>query len=355
MKNHIIRETASLLEALEALNRLSGGAMTLFVTDNEGRMTGTLTDGDVRRAMLRGLTTSAPVTLAAHRDFKALRGDTPDVELIRECRSSGITLLPQLNADNTLRRIIDLRHTHTLLPVSAILMAGGKGERLRPMTLDTPKPLLEIAGKAIIDYNIEALAACGIDDISVATRYLADKIATHFAKPVAGVNVKCVVEDSPLGTIGAATLIRHAPGGTTIVMNSDLLTTISYEEMFLRHRSTDADVTVAVIPYQVSVPFAILTTDGERVTGLEEKPSYSYYANAGIYIFNNEVLEMLPQGERTDATDLIEIAISRGMNVSYYPINGTWIDIGSPTDFRQATELMKQVKSIHNLKSTNDN
>lgn len=350
MQNHIIHENASLLEALKALNRLSGGTMALFVTDSDGHVKGTLTDGDVRRALLRGATTGDTVITAAHTAFKALRGETPDVELIRECRSAGITLLPHLNDDDTLRRIVDLNITHTILPVSAIVMAGGKGERLRPLTLSMPKPLLEIGGKAIIDYNIEALAACGIDDITVTTRYLADKIANHFACPVAGVNVRCVVEDTPLGTIGAATLVPHKAGGTTIVMNSDLLTTISFEEMYIRHRSTGAAVTIAVIPYQVSVPFAILATDGDRVTGLEEKPSYSYYANAGIYIFNNEVLDMLPEGVRTDAPDLIEQAITRGLTVTYYPINGTWIDIGSPADFSQAAELMKQVKSIHNSK-----
>ncbi|MGM9845634.1 MAG: sugar phosphate nucleotidyltransferase [Muribaculaceae bacterium] len=348
MEQHLIPHSATLLDALAALNRLSGAAMTLFVISDTNHVQGTLTDGDVRRALLRGCTLADSVSAAAHADFKALRRGSPDVELIRRCRCQGITLLPVLDDAGTLCDIIDLRTTHTLLPLSAIVMAGGKGERLRPLTLDTPKPLLQIGGKAIIDYNIEALAACGITDITVTTRYLAHKIADHFARPVAGVQVRCVEETEPLGTIGAATLVEHAPGGATLVMNSDLLTTISFEEMYMRHVAMGAAVTIAVVPYQVSVPFAILSIDdADHVTGLEEKPSYSYYANAGIYIFDNAVLDTLPAGEHTDAPDLVEQAIAAGLTVTYYPINGTWIDIGSPTDFRQATELMRQVNAMH--------
>ena len=207
---------------------------------------------------------------------------------------------PVLNADGTLRRIIDLSVTPTQLPLRALLMAGGKGERLRPMTLTTPKPLLEIDGKAIIDYNVEALAAAGVTDITVSTAYMADAIDSHFASPVAGVQVRTVRESAPLGTIGAASLVDWEPDGDTLVMNSDLLTTISFEEMYLHHAAEHADITVAAIPYAVSVPYAILTTDGARVTGIDEKPTYSHYANAGIYIFRNAVLRTLRAGERSE-------------------------------------------------------
>ena len=218
----------------------------------------------------------------------------------------GLEVLRVINDDGTIKTVYDLTKTKAVLPLSAILMAGGKGERLRPLTLNTPKPLLEIGGKAIIDYNIEALASVGIDDIAVTTRYLADQIHAHFSTPVAGVNVKCVTETIPLGTIGAASLVSRSEEGNTLVMNSDLLTTISFEEMYMRHIEEQADVTIAAIPYVVSVPYAILTTDGAQVKGIEEKPSYSYYANAGIYIFSNKLLNTVPSDSRTDATDLIE-------------------------------------------------
>lgn len=345
MRN-LINEQSTLLQALALLNSLPASAMTLFVTDSRGAVTGSLTDGDIRRALIAGKGLDSPAGDAACRSFRALRGDESDVELIRECRRAGIKLLPRLNADGTPAEIVDLSLTRSRLPLSAILMAGGKGERLRPMTLTTPKPLLTIEGKAIIDYNIEALAAVGVRDITVTTRYLAEQLDEHFAREVAGVKVRTVREDTPLGTIGSARLADISAEGNTLVMNSDLITTISFEELYLKHRDSGADATVAVIPYQVSVPYAILTLDGERVTGIAEKPSYSYYANAGIYIFRNPLLRGLQPGRRTDATDLIDEIIASGGKVAYYPIKGTWIDVGSPTDFRQAAELMRHHNNL---------
>lgn len=347
MKRHLIHSDSTLLEALRRLNELSGSTMTLFVVDPEGRVVGTLTDGDVRRALLAGSGLDSPASAAARRDFRRLEAGRPDVRAMRECRLCGIRLLPVLRADGTLERIIDLNRTSTILPLSALLMAGGKGERLRPLTLTTPKPLLEIEGKAIIDYNIEALAACGVTDITVSVRYMADAMEAHFAVPVAGVEVRTVREDTPLGTIGAASLLQLSAGGDTLVMNSDLLTTVSFEDMFLCHDSERADITIAAIPYTVSVPYAILSADSNRrVAGIDEKPTYSYYANAGIYIFRNEVLAGVEPGMRTDATDFIERSIAEGRRVVYYPISGTWIDVGTPTDFRQASELMRHHRNM---------
>ncbi len=348
MNRHLIDRNATLLEAMKMLNSLPGDEMTLFVTDDDMRVIGTLTDGDIRRALLSGASTASPADQCAHKSFCYLRDGDFDISVMRQSRERGIKILPVIDSMGRPTSVVNLTRTRTIIPVSALLMAGGKGERLRPMTLDTPKPLLEIDGKAIIDYNIEALASCGIDDITVATGYLAEKIDRHFANPVAGVKVKCIREESPLGTLGAASLLDHKPDGTTLVMNSDLLTTISFEDLYVRHVSEKADISVAVIPYQVSVPYAILTTDGPMVTGIEEKPSYSYYANAGIYLISNNLLNKLTRGTRTDATDFIEDAIAAGHRVTFFPVNGTWIDVGSPTDFRQAAEIMRHHRNMSN-------
>lgn len=354
MDRHLISHRATLLDALCKLNKLPGREMTLFVIDEADRVAGTLTDGDIRRGLTSGLQLGDEVSRACNTSFKALRGgDEDEVAMLRRCRDNGITLLPELDPEGHITGIINLNKTYTRLPLSAVLMAGGKGERLRPMTLTVPKPLLEIDGKAIIDYNIEALARCGIRDITVTTRYLADKIAAHFAVPVAGVDVRCVEESMPLGTVGALSLIDRKPEGDTLVMNSDLLTTLSFEDLYLRHKAEGADVTIAVIPYQISVPYAILTTDGNAVTGLQEKPSYSYYANAGIYIFSNRLLDTLEKNVRIDATDFIENAIASGCRVTYFPINGTWIDVGSPVDFKHAGELMRHHRAMSHADNNN--
>ncbi len=348
MKRHLISASATIIEALSRLNDLSGEAMTLFVTDENGVISGTLTDGDIRRALLRGVSVNDSITEAMNPDFHFLNHGAIDVEDLKSLRQKRITLLPVVDSSRHIVDLIDLSTTKSRLPLSAIIMAGGIGERLRPLTLKTPKPLLKVDGKPIIDYNIEALAAVGITDITVATRYLADQLHEHFSVPVGGVKVKCVTETTPLGTIGAATLVDLHDDGTTLIMNSDLLTSISFEDMYLKHISENASITIAAIPYVVSVPYAILETTNERVTSIEEKPTYSYYANAGIYIIDNRLLKKLPQNFKTDATTLIEQAIADGERIAYFPINGTWIDIGSPADYKQAEELMKHYRNFQN-------
>lgn len=343
MEKYLIGDSAVVAEALRRLNALSGSSsMTLFVMDAEGRVLGTLTDGDVRRALISGAGLDAPVVDVMHRDFVALRGADANVKEIRSLREGRVTLVPQLAPDGTLVRIYDFLVQRSLLPVDAVLMAGGKGERLRPLTLDTPKPLLTLGGKCIIDYNVEALARNGISNINVTTNYLAEQIEAHFAEPVAGVKVKCVKEPCRLGTIGSLTLVDGFSNDTILLMNSDLFTNINFEDMYIGHHDSGADVTVAVTPYMVSVPYGILLSDETgNVRSLEEKPTYNYYANAGIYMIKRELLEFIPKGEYYDATDFLEDVISRGCVVRQFPINGIWIDIGSPADFRHAKDLIE--------------
>lgn len=335
---HTVSQTDTLLHALSRLNSLpSGSAMTLVAIDDARHVKGTVTDGDLRRALLRGLQLDAPVSEAMHRQFGHITEGTESVESVRAMRRRGIRVIPVTDGDLRLIDILDTAETRNRLPLSAILMAGGKGERLRPLTLTTPKPLLPVGHHAIIDYNIMALHNVGVTDISVTVNYMADKLEAHFA----GTEVKTVAEPLPMGTLGSASLCAIPAEGDTIVMNADLLTSISLEEFYLHHKREQADITIAAIPYNVSVPYAILTTEGNEVKGLEEKPSYSYYANAGIYLISNRLLRALPADRRTDATDFIDSALAGGRKVTFFPISGTWIDIGSPTDYNHACELMK--------------
>ncbi len=342
ISEYTIPQNVTVLDALHKLNNLSGRTMTLFALDDRQRVTGTLTDGDIRRALIDGHSLQSPVADVMHTAFVAFQDGQPDIADIREIRQRKITLVPHLNADGTIRRIYDFSVFHSLLPLDAVLMAGGRGERLRPLTLDTPKPLLPVGGRCIIDYNIEALARNGITDISVTVNYLAEKIEQHFERPVAGIKVKCVKEPCRLGTIGSLTLVEPGKNPTVLLMNSDLLTNINYEAMYMTHIENDADMTAAVIPYVVSVPYAIFRTNGNSIQGLEEKPTYNYYANAGIYMINRRCLEIIPRNTYYDATDFIEALIEQGGRVRQYVIDGTWIDIGSPDDYRAAQELMKR-------------
>lgn len=347
---NVIEQHVTLREALARLNSLSGREMTLFVVDTLDNLTvmGTLTDGDVRRALLAGRTLESDVAEAMCRNFRYLTNSNVDqVDSIRGMRRRGINMIPVVDREGRLVEITDLNRRTSRLPLSAILMAGGKGERLRPLTNHTPKPLLQVDGKAIIDYNVEALARVGINDITVTTRYLAEQIHDHFAAPVAGVNVKCVTERIPMGTLGSASLVSRPEKGHTLIMNSDLLTSISFEDMYLKHRNNDAAVTVGVIPYQVSVPYAILDVDDNKVIDINEKPSFSHFANAGIYIFRNDILNRLMPNESIDTPDFIRRVIAEGFKVTYFVIDGTWIDIGSHTDYVQAVELMRHHRNLN--------
>lgn len=340
-ESYTISGKCTILDALRKLNELSGKATTLFVTDEQGRLSGTLTDGDIRRALIASENLYAPVCDVMHKNFRALSGGRIDVKKIKQIRAERINMVPHLNDDGSIKCVYDFTRMKSLLPIDAVLMAGGKGERLRPLTNNTPKPLLKVGDRAIIDYNIARLARNGIDNITVTTNYLSEQIEAHFSNEVEGVKVKCLKEPCRLGTIGAVKLVSWLKNDNVLVMNSDLLTSINLEDMYLSHIEANADLTVAVISYIVSVPYAIMRQENNRITGLEEKPTYNYYANAGIYLFKRELTDLIPENEYFDATDFIDKIIANGMKINQFPINGTWIDIGSPDDFRQAGELMK--------------
>lgn len=344
LRRHIVRGSFTIRETLRVLNTLSGDSMTVFATDDEGRLIGSVTDGDIRRAIIAGHTPDDPTSAIAFRNYMSLSAratPTQRYAAVAEARRRRINLLPIVEESKVID-ILDLRRLKSSLPVDAVLMAGGKGERLRPMTLTTPKPLLKVAGKAIIDYNVESLLRHGVRNIYVTVNYLKEQIIEHFADPKWEGRVHCVEEPCRLGTIGSVALIDTLANDHVIVMNSDLLTNIDFERLWLHHVDAGATLTMSTIPYIVSVPFAILRTDGDRVEGLEEKPTFNYFANAGVYIANRDALADITKGERLDAPDFVERLIAGGKKVSHFAIEGTWIDIGSPDDFRYAQSVAEK-------------
>ena len=222
MEKYLIKADATIIEALNRLNALSGkSSMTLFVVDDNGKVLGTLTDGDIRRSLVAGAELHTSVSKVIHTDFVSLEDGNIDVREIRRMRKGKVTLVPCLAEDGTIVRLHDFSTQNSLLPVDAVLMAGGKGERLRPLTNDTPKPLLKLGGKCIIDYNIEALARNGVSRVNVTTNYLAEQLEEHFSRPVAGVKVNCVKEPCRLGTIGALSLVDDLQSDRVLLMKTD--------------------------------------------------------------------------------------------------------------------------------------
>ena len=345
MNNHIINKDITLIEALSRINEIAPEPLVLFVLDEESRMVGTLTDGDSRRALIAGASVSDKVEKIMHKNFNYMRvEDLDNVKEIKRQRDLMMRLVPILDKEHHIVEIINLEKYKTRLPIDAVLMAGGKGERLRPLTEKTPKPLLKVGDKCIIDHNIDRLISYGVKNISVTVNYLGEQLEEHFAEPRGGVKVQTVREPKFLGTIGSIRFVKEFYNDTVLVMNSDLFTNINYEDFFLHFKEHNAEMSVAAVPYTVSVPYGIFDLDGRDIQGLIEKPTYNYYANAGIYLIKRSALDEIPEDTFFNATDLIEKLISEGKKVIRFPLNGTWIDIGNPQEYQKANELVKHMQ-----------
>lgn len=344
MKNHFVRKDISLLEALERINTIAPEPLVLFVLDSDEHMVGTLTDGDSRRALISGSSVNDKVEKIMHRNFNYMKLENiTDVKEIKRQKELKMRLVPVLDNEKHIVDIINLEKYKTRLPVDAVLMAGGKGERLRPLTEKTPKPLLPVGGKAIIDHNIDRLISYGVKHINVTVNYLKEQLEDHFSQPRNGIQVQTVSEPKYLGTIGSIKFVKEFYNDTILVMNSDLFTDINYEDFYLHFIEHNAVMSVAAIPYTVSVPYGIFDLNGRNINGLIEKPTYNYYANAGIYLIKREALEEIPDDIMFHSTDLIEKLISEKKKVIRFPLNGTWIDIGNPQEYQKANELVKHL------------
>ena len=344
MNRHILNKDNTLLDALSQINRLSPDPLVLFVVDDANRMLGTLTDGDSRRALIAGASVQDKVEKVMHRNFNFMRvDDIQNVQEIHHQKEMQMKLIPVLDNENHIVDVIDLQRFKTRLPIDAVLMAGGKGERLRPLTEKTPKPLLKVGDRCIIDHNVDRLISYGISHISVTVNYLKEQIEEHYLELRNGVKVKTVREPKFLGTIGSIKFVEHFYNDTVLVMNSDLFTNIDYEDFFLHFQQHDAEMSVAAVPYNVSIPYGILDLNGRNIQGLLEKPQYNHYANAGIYLIKRRALDEIPENTFFNATDLVEMLIAEGKKVIRYPLNGTWIDIGNPQEYQKAKDLVKHL------------
>ena len=267
--------------------------------------------------------------------------DLDNVKEIKCQRELMMRLVPILDNEHHIIDVINFERYKTRLPIDAVLMAGGKGERLRPLTEKTPKPLLKVGDKSIIDHNIDRLILYGVKNIFVTVNYLCEQIEEHFSEPRGEVKVQTVREPKYLGTIGSIRFVKEFYNDTVLVMNSDLFTNINYEDFFLHFKEHNAEMSVAAVPYTVSVPYGIFELEGRDIQGLIEKPTYNYYANAGIYLIKRRALDEIPDDIFFNATDLIEKLIGEGKKVIRFPLNGTWIDIGNPQEYQKAKELVK--------------
>lgn len=345
MRKYIISETASVRDALVAINNIIHDGESLVVVNSKQQMVGSLTDGDIRRSLIAGAELTDLISKIMHRDFKFIKQEEYDAAHLKTFRNRRIMFIPILDEHKRVVDVVNLQKFKSKLPIDAVLMAGGKGERLRPLTENTPKPLLEVGGKCIIDYNVDRLISYGVQHVNVTVNYLGEQIEEHFATPRDGVQVRTFREPKFLGTIGSIKFVDTFYNDTILVMNSDLFTNIDYEDFFLHFQIHDAEMSVAAVPYNISIELGILDLDGRNIKGLIEKPKYNYYANAGIYLIKKRALAEIPEDTFFHATHLVEKLITQGKKVIRYPLNGTWIDIGTPQEYAKTKDLVKHIKS----------
>lgn len=342
--DYIINENATIENAFIALNNIHSPEQTLFVINSDKKIVGSITDGDIRRGIISGSTLNTLVKKIMHRDFCYVVEGQIDIYKIKAFKKKGISIVPVVNSQKIIVDVILLSNYHSILPIDAVLMAGGKGERLRPLTETTPKPLIKVGDKCIIDYNIDSLISYGLKHISVTVNYLGEQLEAHFKEARNGIKINTIHEPMYLGTIGSIKFIDTFYNDTVLVMNSDLFTNIDYEDFYLHFIQHNADMSVAAVPYVVKVPYGVFNLEGRNIKGVTEKPTISYYANAGIYLIKKELLNLIPDNEFFNATDFMEKLIKEEYKVIRYPISGYWIDIGQHNELERAREIIKHIK-----------
>jgi len=341
---HLIPIGSTVKQALVSLNVLSQDAI-LFVVDSNNKLIGSLTDGDVRRGLLNDFTVDTKIDLIIQPNPCFVRKGENNIQKIITYREENIRILPVLDDKGKVVNVINFRNLKSYLPVDAVIMAGGRGQRLQPLTDTTPKPLLKVGSKPIMEYNLDRLAKYGIDDFWVSVKYLGDQIENYFGNgKQKNVKIEYVWETEPLGTIGAVSKITNFEHDYVLVTNSDLLTNIDYENFFLDFVTQEADFAVLTIPYQVNIPYAVLETKDGAIKSFKEKPTYTYYSNGGIYLMKKEVLKYIPKNRFYNSTDLMENLIKNNYKVISYPFLGYWLDVGKHEDFEKAQADINSLK-----------
>lgn len=340
--SNLIQHKAGLIEAMQKLGEVPGN-LTLFVVDPRGRLLGTLTDGDIRRGLIAGLNLEDTVDKFMFKSFHHVNKGF-SLQDFKAARDKGVRLLPLLSEQGCIEKIYDLKKRRSMLPLEAVIMAGGRGERLRPLTDSTPKPLLPLGNKPIIEHNIDRLISFGIETIHISLGYLGQQLVDYLGDgSQKGIQIRYIRENQPLGTAGALSLAEKFSTEYILLMNSDLFTDADFEDLYLSTLQQKACLGVASVPYSTKVPYGIFSTRDQYITGLTEKPLYTHYANAGIYVLNQTVLHYIPRGRSYHMTDLIDRLLAEKQSLIHNPIIGYWIDIGQYQDYTNAREIVKHL------------
>lgn len=340
LESVLISPASTIAQAIRQLE--SAGTRALLVCDEDRRLRGLLTDGDVRRAILADVPFDRPCISIAKPDPLTARADVTRLEAL-EIMDHGrlefvVNELPVVNEDGSVVGLLlrsDLDASR-LPQLSAVIMAGGFGKRLMPLTENVPKPMLPVGDRPLLERTIDRLRDAGVQRVAISTHHLASRIMDHFGDGAAhGVQLGYLSENQPLGTAGALRLLGEVLE-PMVVINGDVLTGVDFGGMLAYHREHDAAVTVGVRRCELQIPYGVLECDGPLIRGVSEKPRQSFLINAGVYLLEPTALASIPADRRFDMTDLITALIAEGKRVVSFPIVEYWLDIGQPSDYEQA-------------------
>lgn len=335
----LITSNATILETLKIIDEAA--LEIALVVDNQKRLIGTVTDGDIRRGLIKGAKLNDPISELMNPNPITADLNTTDDELLFLMINRSIKHLPILDKKGQVLRLVLLKDliSGKKRPNFAVIMAGGLGSRLGDLTKDTPKPLLPVGGKPVISIIVEQLRKHGIKDIYISVNYKASKIKEWFANnPVSDVKISYLEEKEFLGTAGALSLLPETPSVPFIVINGDIISPINFGSLLDFHLKNHNSMTLCTREYRFQVPYGVLQLKGSQLVGIEEKPSQNIFINAGVYVISPEMLTFVPKQTRFDMPELISIALKESKEVGCYPISDFWLDIGSPQDYLKAVQ-----------------
>lgn len=333
----VLRSDASIEDALKAID--AGGLRIAFVTDAVGKLLGTLSDGDIRRALIDRIPLTEKVNKIMNRGPRHVSVAESRQSIRAMMQNEDLLVVPVID---DVGRIVGVYHLRELLgPVyrenAVFLMAGGFGTRLRPLTDDCPKPMLKLGGKPILESTVENFVAAGFKKFYVSVHYLPHVIMNHFEDGRKwNAEIEYIREATPLGTAGAIGLLPEGNGNPIIMMNGDVVTRVDFNALLTSHLEKQSALTMCVREHPVQVPYGVVEADGHDVLDVIEKPTHKFFVNAGIYVLSEQVFKHVKKGERIDMPDLIRRLVAAGLSVSMFPIHEYWLDIGRFDDFNRA-------------------
>ena len=325
------------LEAMRIID--CGAAQVALVVDEQQRLLGTLTDGDIRRGLLHGASLETPVEQLMNRQFRFVRSGEDQAAVLEMMRREVLRQIPMLDAEGRVMQLLLLQELLSAPQLSnaVVIMAGGKGTRLRPHTEHCPKPMLSVGGQPMLEILLEQCIASGFHQFYLSVNYLKEQIIDHFADGSSwGVSINYLVEDEPLGTAGSLQLLPDSLTGPFLVLNGDVLTRLNPSQLLRFHSEHEAQATLCVREHELTVPFGVVQTNGVELAGFEEKPTYRHLVNAGVYVIDPQLLPLLPPHQATDMPSLLQAAQQAGHRVAVCPIHEYWIDVGRPETLQQA-------------------